>query len=257
MLGQILNRLGIDTIEVPVNGLKLFIDPRNSWSLRVYALQPYYDLAEISAVRKTVPGACTFVDVGANFGAWSFSLAGHFSRVLGVEPDHRCYKCCERTREKLHLTNVDFVEVALAERDGDGLLFGCSSHIGDSRISDPEDVDRMNGTPVELMSFDSLAEQRQIDTRHMFVKLDAQGAEPSIVRGMIGSLSNAKDVILFTEIQETMLNDAGSSVREYTELLNQMEFVPVDLYNGLTETSWDYIQESLSMVKDCCFRLVK
>ena len=255
--GRVFNELHIDHIQVPINQTKLFIDPRNSWSLRVYALSPHYDSAEIVAVRKTIPGSYTFVDVGANFGVWSFSLADHFSRVLGVEPDSRCYQCCERTRKKFQISNVNFASVALADQDGRGLLFQSSSHIGDSRVQDPGDTCRLNGTPVELMSFDSLVKNHHLDTRQMFVKLDAQGLEPSIIRGMAGSISEAVDLIIFTEIQASMLNSMGSSVREYTKSLKQMGFVPVDLYDGLSEKRWDYVQDAIGVTKDFCFRLVK
>jgi FkbM family methyltransferase len=255
--GRVFDKLGIESIRVPVNGVKLYIDPRNYWSLREYAFRPHYDFAEISAVKKTVPASYTFIDIGANFGVWSFSLAGHFSRILGVEPDPRCYKCCERSLRKLQLSNVDFVEVALAECDGNGLLFGCESHIGDSRISDPGDGGRMKEIPIELMSFDSLAGKRRIDTRHMFIELDVQGSEPSIVRGMKNSLSKAQDVILFTEIQERMLKEAGFSAQEYTELLRQLGFVPVALPDDLTETSWEDVIQSLGTARDYCFRLTK
>ena len=59
------------------------------------------------------------------------------------------------------------------------------------------------------------------------------------------------------KLAASMLADAGSSIREYTELLRHMEFVPVDLYNDLTETSWDYVQQSFGMARDYCFRLFK
>lgn len=256
-LARIFTRLGIDSILIPANGVKLYIDPRSYWSVREYVLRPHYDLAEITAVKITIPPGYTFIDVGANFGLWSFSLSGHFSRVLGVEPDPRCYQCCERTRAKANLTNVLFDELALAEEDGDGMLFASKFHIGDSRTSDPGDEGRINGIPVQLMSFESLVNRHQIDTGHMFIKLDAQGAEPAIVRGMKSILSKAQDVILFTEIQEKILMDSGSSADEYMELLRLFQFVPVDLFNGLTPTSLESVRDSLGTAQDYCFRLRK
>lgn len=257
LAGYAFATLGIEHLSVPVNGLKLYIDPRNFWSLREYVLQPHYDLAEISAVKRLVPASYTFIDIGANFGIWSFSLAQHFSRVVGVEPDKRCYLCCEKTLGKLHLENVAFVSAALAENDGEGLLFASNFHIGDSRIWDPGDSSRLAGTPVHLMSFNSLVGQQGVNSDHLFIKIDAQGVEPSIVRGMKDALVNAKDVILFTEIQQTLLADAGFSAREYLALLEELGFTPVDLFADLTETSWDEVPGRLATTRDWCFRLAK
>jgi FkbM family methyltransferase len=246
---------GIHSIPVTANGVKLYIDPRNGWALREYAFKPYYDVHEISAVRRSIPGGYTFIDVGANFGVWSFSLATHFSKVLAVEPDARCYECCERACRELGLSSVKIVNVALADHDGNGLLFPCASHIGDSRTYNPGDADRLSGMPVKLMSLDSLISQYHVNTEHMFIKLDAQGSEPWIVRGMKQSLSQAKDVVLYTEIQQAVLVGAGSSIDSYLALLRQLGFMPVDLFKGLNETNWEDVLDSCTVSKDYCFRL--
>jgi hypothetical protein len=157
----------------------------------------------------------------------------------------------------LRLSNVDIVNVALADHDGDGLLFPCESNIGDSRICDPQDAGRMRGTPIKLMQFDSLVSQCHVNTERMFIKLDAQGAEPWILQGMRYSVSRAKDVILFTEIQQAPLVTAGCSIDEYLASLRQLGFMPVDLFNGLIETSYGDVVDSCAVSKDYCFRLSK
>jgi FkbM family methyltransferase len=254
-LASLFQVLGIHSIPVIVNDVKLYIDPRNGWSLREYALKPSYDLRAISAVRRFVPNVYTFIDVGANVGVWSFSLATHFSRVLAVEPDTRCYECCQRTRGHSRLSNVDVVNTALADHDGNGVLFPCASHIGDSRTYNPGDADRLSGTPVKLMSFDSLVSQHHVNIERMFIKLDAQGSEPWILQGMRQSLSQAKDVVLYTEIQQAVLVEAGSSIDSYLALLGQLGFMPVDLFKGLNETNWEDVLDSRTVSKDYCFRL--
>lgn len=246
---------GVRSIPVTVNGAKIHIDPTDSWSLREYALKPHYDFREISAVRQCVPDMYTFIDVGANFGVWSFSLATHFSKVLAVEPDSRCYQCCKQTCKALRLSNVDIVNVALADHDGDGSLFPSASHIGDSRIYNPGDADRLSGMPVKLITFDSLVSHHQIDTERVFIKLDVQGSEPWVVQGMSQSLSRSKDVILFTEIQQSILAAAGSSIDSYLTLLRQLGFMPVDLFNSLCGASWEDVLDSRSTARDYCFRL--
>jgi len=256
----IFKTLRVKTISVKINDVNLYIDPTNSWSLRAYAFNPYYDWAEISSVKRIISSEYTFIDVGANFGAWSFPLAAHFSKVLAVEPNRLCYECCRKTLRDSGLSNMDFSNVALADSDRDGLLFASSAHSGDSRIYDPGDTDRMTGTQVKLLSFDSLVSQYNINTEHMFIKLDAQGAEPLILQGMSKALNSANDVILFTEIQPDILAEAGLTIQEYLDLLRQMGFSPVDLGNELKGIEWGKVHASLThdrSTKDYCFRLLK
>jgi hypothetical protein len=90
----------------------------------------------------------------------------------------------------------------------------------------------------------------------MFIKLDAQGAEPLIFQGMAQSLRSAKTAILFSEVQ-SLLSSAGSSMDDYLALLSTFGFVPVDLFNGLSETSWEAVRDSRSLSRDFCFRFLR
>jgi len=226
-------------------------------------LQPLLRLGDDFLGKKIISSEYTFIDVGANFGAWSFPLAAHFSKVLAVEPDRRCYECCQKTLRDSGLSNIDFSNVALADSDRDGLLFASSAHsahIGDSRIYDPGDTDRMTGTQVKLLSFDSLVSRYNVNTGHMFIKLDAQGAEPLILQGMSKALNSANDVILFTEIMPDILAEADLTIQEYLDLLRQMGFSPVDLGNELERIEWEKVHASLThdrSTKDYCFRSLK
>jgi FkbM family methyltransferase len=256
----IFKTLRVKTISVKINDVNLYIDPTNPWSLRTYAFSPFYDWEAISSVKEIISSEYTFIDVGANFGAWSFPLAAHFSKVLAVEPDRRCYECCQKTLRDSGLSNIDFSNVALADSDRDGLLFASSAHIGDSRIYDPGDNDRLTGTQVKLLSFDSLVSLYKVNTGHMFIKLDAQGAEPLILQGMGKALNSANDVILFTEIQPDILAEADLTIQEYLDLLRQMGFSPVDLGNELEGIEWEKVHASLThdrSTKDYCFRSLK
>ena len=244
---------GDSCMAVTVNDVTLHIDPRNYWSLGNYYFHPYYDRAEIAAVKRSLPKDYDFVDIGANFGAWTFSLRDHFTRVLSVEPDPSCFSCLEKTGAT-GKRNVTLVNVGLAGDDGDGQLFRTTAHAGDSRIYNPGDTGRQGGTPLRLRSFDSLADEFHLSDR-LFIKLDVQGYETKAIGGMQRTLARAKDVILFAELQQSVLAAAGTSVNEFLDLIRGLGFVPVDLCKDLAPASWQQVLDTRGALKDFTFRL--
>lgn len=115
----------------------------------------------------------------------------------------------------------------------------------------------MDGRSIQLISFDTLVERYHIDAKRLFIKLDTQGAEPWIIRGMEETLGRADDVILWSEVTDFTLRSAGSSVDQYLGLLKDLGFAPVDLFDGLRETSWDITRDSRATMKDYCFRRLR
>lgn len=253
---KVLSIFGIKKLRAIVNNVSLYVDPRNTWVLREYFIMGDYDQNEIDIMRRCIPSDYTFIDIGANFGAWTFSLANHFDCIWAVEPDPRCFKCLFMTRQSLRKENVNLIEAALADRDGEGKLFTIDSHMGDSRIFDPRDG-RSGGIPINVLRFDTLVKERGIAVGKMLIKLDAQGVEPKIIQGMVQSLQRTQDVIIRTEVQESVLAASGYSAKEYLGLLRDVGFKPVDLRGNLRPMSWQEAEDCLKNEKDLCFRNLK
>lgn len=245
----------VKSIRTTVNDVRIYADPRNRWSLQYIVLNPYYDWEYIQAVRHCIPREYTFFDIGANFGVWSFSLADAFPKIIAVEPEVRCYECMTRTKDSKPYSNITLVNAAMSDRNGQGLLFPSSAHLGDGRIYNTREKERGKGTPVNLIDFDTLVEQHSINLDHVFIKLDVQGVEPLVIQGMRKSIQRAKNIILFTEIHNGVLMDAGSSKSAYLELLRDTGFVPVDILGNMEVIEWESVEDHLTNLKDMCFRL--
>lgn len=256
-LARLFELLGVRQIRARVNGVPLYVDPRDYWAVRAYLLYPVYDREEIEAVRRTVPADYLFVDVGANFGAWSVSLSNHFFRIIAVEPEPRCWGCLQRTVAEWELENIAVFPVALSEEDGRGELFPSRSFLSDSRIYHPGDAGRMDSVPVSLRSMDSIFRELSMQTEDLpglFLKLDVQGVEPRVLRGMETTLHSVRDLVLWTEMTEPTLAAAGFSLEGYVELLLQLGFSPVNLFEGLAPMDVTQLRASLKGSKDACWR---
>lgn len=73
-------------VYLTVNQTKIFIRPEDRWVFYNYFIYGEHDEYEISFVRKHIPRHYSFIDVGANFGAWTFSLADHFVQNITTVP---------------------------------------------------------------------------------------------------------------------------------------------------------------------------
>lgn len=254
---KIFRLLKIKHLKTRVNQTEIFIVPRYPWVIYRYFIVGRYDERETALIKKHIPRNYAFIDVGANFGAWTFSLADHFVQVLAFEPDPECFECLQKTKSQLGRSNVSLLNVALSHENKAGIFFPARSNKGDGRIYDPKDNARLGGIKIQIRSFDSMVQEMGLNLECLFLKLDAQGAEPWILRGMRDSLRRTKDVILWTEIQRPVLEAAGESVTNYFSLLKDLGFKPVDLDDDFKVMDFSDRVLDLRKKRDFCFRLQK
>lgn len=188
--------LNIQQLKTVVNQTEIFIIPKCPWIVYRYFIVGRYDEEEINCIRGWIPAHYTFMDVGANFGVWTFSLAEHFREVLAFEPDPECFACLKKTKAHLGNSHVSLFPLALSDENREGTLFPSQSSKGDGRIYNPMDNERLEGIKIPIRTFDALAQEEGLNKEFIFLKLDVQGAEPCVLRGMQNSFKRAKDVLL-------------------------------------------------------------
>lgn len=155
----------------------------------------------------------TVVDIGANIGfftALCAGLVGPTGRVIAVEPNSEDYRLLLRTTEINRYDNVALLPVALAE-DNSWSHFvnhlGSNGSLGtDGRCELVEGF----GQIVPVVRGDDLIEG-PID----FVKMDVEGAEARVVRGMVGLIEACRPVIVTEASQEMLKRVSDCSLTEY------------------------------------------
>lgn len=154
----------------------------------------------------------TFVDVGANYGLYSLQVArvvGPGGRVVAFEPSPRVYP---RLADHVRLNaaaNVATHQIAVADRVGTATFYlGRNDSIGSLQRPTAGD-----STQVPTTTLDRFLAEAGID-RVDAVKVDVEGGEMNVLRGMRELLSrDAKPVLLF-EHNFPALAAAGSSAEE-------------------------------------------
>ena len=170
--------------------------------------------------RFNVPGAKTFLELGAHRGsdtAWMAGLPG--VTIHAFEPDPR--------NQQPPRPNVRLHRSAISEQDGAGFLLLSQQGWGQewtysSSIMKPKNhllrypVTFNEMVEIQLTSLDTFYRQQGLDTID-FIWADIQGAEGEMVRG--GRQALARTRYLYTEYSDDELFENQASLKDILELL--------------------------------------
>lgn len=138
----------------------------------------------------------TVLDIGANIGLWTMrmsKLVGNTGKVYAFEPELKNFEILKKNIELNKLDNVILEQKALSDIDGVTYL-ELSEDSGQHRLSN-------HGVKVESMTLDNYLKGLVVD----FIKMDAEGSEYKIFKGMKNILKN-KDLTIVTEFNYKLLD---------------------------------------------------
>jgi FkbM family methyltransferase len=177
-----LRLVGAQPLDVETFGLKMRLaGAESSCEKRLLYTPQYVDPAERAILDQRLPEAATFVDVGANVGAFSLFVAARRPRglVVAVEPQR---EVCARLafHARINGCAIRVCECALSDREGAAQLF-----------VDPRDKARAS---IRMLGGDSAQERREVATTTLLalcrqerleridaLKVDAGGADDLIL----------------------------------------------------------------------------
>jgi len=171
------------------------------------------------------------LDVGANLGynALLFARAADPGRlVYAFEPEAANFEVlCRLVRERSASGRVVPVRAAVGAEDGEVALWYNEGHHGDHRVA----TERFRAarpaartTSVALRSVDSFAAEAGIEREIAFVKVDVQGYEEAVVRGMARTLSASPRAAVAIEYMPEAMADLGFDPAEMLRLLGAAGF---------------------------------
>ena len=160
------------------------------------------------------------VDVGANVGLFTLSLADKVDRAILFEPN---VIAAQRAKSNIIRNHLDFEVHAVALSDEVGELFFEDRGGVDSTnrtLTDPQ----MTSFPTRIVrrtTLDSFLKERLISIKNIaLVKIDVEGHENAVLRGMQRTLTTLRpQILMFEYLQRTnfsetheLLNTAGYTI---------------------------------------------
>ena len=206
------------------------------------------------------PGSVV-LDIGANIGYFTLLaavLAGDKGMVLAVEPDPHNFSLLERNIASNQKQTVALYPCALGAQAGAADLYRSpDQNFGDHRLYNSSGGDsdtRMEGVvEVPVRTGDELvtsATSAPID----FIKMDVQGYECYVLRGLKKTIVSSAQLILLSEVWPMGLQNAGSSVAEFVDLCSQTGMLPYALLSDgqLQQTTWSAVTDFAEDVMQEC-----
>jgi FkbM family methyltransferase len=178
----------------------------------------YFEAGPIEQLQALVPKGSVVIDVGANVGFFSVRFAewvGPGGKVIAIEPEEQNYNSLVAALERANLLGrVEALKAVAASEPGMAHLELNPLHPADHKLSRDG-----AGQPVTAVTLDALVLDKG-PSRPALVKIDVQGAEMLVLRGMTQIL-RAAGPALFVELSEQGLNMYGASVSAVLGLLSE------------------------------------
>lgn len=160
-----------------------------------------------------------FVDVGANIGYFSLvasALVGPTGSVIAFEPESVNYDLLEANCRLNNCDNIRSFKAALGEENASGTIYLNELNRGDHSLYPAEQGRDSQG--IRIVNGSNLISS--IHPRVNFIKIDTQGAECDVVRGLQSLIAaSAQDLIMIIEFSPMHLKNAGTSGRALLDLL--------------------------------------
>ena len=206
-----------------VFGFIMYLDPNDDTGCLSYYLSGNYEPATSAVFRQVLSEGDTVVDVGAHWGYYTLlaaSLCGSRGRIFAFEPHPANFALLTKSVKANALTSVVTVQKAVSDCIGEAKLSLSRYSVGHSicgvpaywSVSSDYCKDSLN---VEVTSLDAFFPRGALRPR--VVKIDVEGAEPRVLRGMHSLMESNSSLVLIAEYNPSYL-DTDSVTRLVTAL---------------------------------------
>lgn len=192
------------------------------------------------AIRSLLQPGDVFVDVGANIGFFTLvasKSAGSTGQLFAFEarPD-----IARAAMGNLRRNGVEgtVVNAAVGDIDGRATLL-VADHPGGSTIEPSMAVDVVRSVDVQQVAIDSMLATGRLPAPNV-VKIDVEGAEVSVLRGMSQCLRNCRPVLII-ELDGEKSDDVERRFRGLESLLAEYDYRCERLAPSYAHSNWNVV----------------
>ncbi len=162
-----------------------------------------------------------FYDIGANVGFFSIiaaKLVGNTGKIYAFEPGEGNANSIRHNARLNDFNQIEVIEKAVSNTSGEGQLLLAKYSGGHALTTADAPPDLAGEITIDLVSIDDLIAQNRI-TPPNFVKVDVEGAELDVLKGMSETIKTYQPTIIY-EVDD---GDRAGYERKYRELADFLE----------------------------------
>lgn len=239
----------IKTDFVEINNQKIYLDYNDSLCL---SLNKKYEFLEYSLIRKYLQKDNVVFDIGAHIGYYTLnfaSLVGDKGKVFSFEPNPTNFTLLKKNVEINNHNNVNLFQKAISNFNGNIRLYISDFSSGMHRIHESKFCnDFIEIESVRLDDFVKNHEIKKID----FLKIDVEGAEFDVLKGMTNIIHNNKSLKILVEFSPYSITEHGSDPIEFLKNLINHGFQLYDIDEKkqiIKNTDLDALQKKYTVKK--------
>lgn len=216
------NRLPVWRRQVSLGNSSIQVPNFDRWLyVKLHALR-LMGSEERNFLSRHVKRGMTVLDIGANIGLYSILLAelvGNEGRVFAFEPDPVLFQAAlTNSRQNGRDGVIKIQNLALGSRTERATLYRRPFNSGDNRLS--ASPAHREAVAVNVGRLDDILSGEKID----FIKMDVQGWEAEVLRGMQQTVRNNPALTIYFEYWPEGLRKAGEELSSPLDILRQYEF---------------------------------
>ncbi len=200
-----------------IKGHKMFLDPSDSLRLSIYG---NHETNEKEIYKKYIKKGDVVLDVGANIGYDTLILAklvGKNGRVFAFEPGPINFQLLEKNIKINEYNNVTLVNKAVSKDNKSIKLYLNETNGTGHKIDDISNLGvKLNRKSIDIESIklDDFLKNKKIK-KIDFVKIDVEGSESEVIKGMNNIFKNNKSLKMILEFTPGALKNYGKDPKKY------------------------------------------
>jgi len=173
--------------------------------------------------KKELTERTKLMDIGANIGYYTLitaSIIGYLGKVYAIEPEKRNFEILKKNVKLNFYRNVELYNLAIGDKNEERFLAksGCSNL---HRVAKMSDYKKMNKKRIGVVTADEFLRNKTVN----FIKMDVEGFEYYIIKGMSKTLSKNTKLKMFIEVHpENIRNYYGENIETMLEYLASGNF---------------------------------
>lgn len=178
------------------------------------------------------------IDVGGYLGNHSIFFSKYFKKVITFEPNEFSYELLKLNTKKKK--NIKIYNCGLSDKNSSKDFYSYKNNYGGSSIIRNKNL-KFDKLKAKFLKFDNLKIKQKID----LVKIDVEGHEINVLRGMSRYLKKNKPVIVF-ECQKREIINGTSKVIDFLKKHNYKNFYSIE--NNLSNNN-NFFSRIFSLIK--------